>query len=344
MKVSWQQNTAAVLFLVACLDRVSGFGLSALPSVRSHARVVQQSTNVADIMVETAIPVLPELAPEMEQGLVPTVENRPAIPPPSTWIRRLNTKQDRFAAHKISSIGWLISSVVLLGTGLATGFHEAPAFLEPFHYLFLLSTLGLASSAIPIALRYREGDPNSQFGFISTALTSLNMAFLAYWLSPFPCDPILTTWPDIVTGSAVVLASLDMYFNTAMFKKATTSLSKSFSDNSREGKMLRKDRAKNFFMSLGLPVQGPMNIFYIQQVLTHVDHTREYLQHLIVSQGTWGEFMYFDSVLTSAFLGTLSLIGTLEQKKLLPPAVINSLNMGSIGIVAYFNFHASGWM
>ena len=303
-----------VLFTLFC-DTIA-LVPSKVPAQKS-AQILRQATSEASVVIAE---------PKRRQM---------AMPPLSTWKRRLNTKQDPFSIHKFAGFGWWLSSTVIFGAGAMTGFTKLPEALEPFTYLFLVSTMIQSMSSIPMALEHRSKEPVVRRGFISSAITASSLAFIGYWLSPFaqghPHPPAAAAW-------IAVLVLTDALYSLTSFGDMRDVAAELKENDNEESTSPNK---YSLLISLA-PVGLPMNIFLLYHMATHMDNVRDYFLSLIALNGSTPELVYYANMVTSISVCVSSLAATLCHRKLISKDVENLALMGAIVVTLVFNIRASG--
>ena len=140
-----------------------------------------------------------------EGGLPSAGEGREGAPPPppllsaedvgdlpSLWKRRLITREDPYSVHKISSILYSVSALVILGTGAYRHFFESqesfasvPPFLELPTYVFAVSNAVLCAVSTRMAFLHRRYDLTARNAFLGTGASSMFSGFYFLWTSPY---------------------------------------------------------------------------------------------------------------------------------------------------------------
>ena len=144
-----------------------------------------------------------------------------ALAPPDTltlWKRRLITHEDPFSIHKLSSLAYSLSSIIILGTGLVrffnpdrTVFAEIPASLELPAMVFVISNALMCFASVRMAFEHRKFDLTARNAFLGTAVSSLFSGFYFLWTSPFEAGNVFNN--QIVNQSFFgVLVVLNLVF------------------------------------------------------------------------------------------------------------------------------------
>lgn len=100
------------------------------------------------------------------------------------WKVRLNTREDVFRIHKISSIAYTISSAIILGTGTIqlvqspkTLFLEVPSSLVIPGYIFAISNAAMCFSSVQMALNHRRNNVPARNVLLGAAVSTLLSGF-----------------------------------------------------------------------------------------------------------------------------------------------------------------------
>lgn len=216
-----------------------------------------------------------------------------------TWMRRLNTKQDRFDIHKWAGFGWWVSSTAIFGTGTLSGFTQVPPVLENYTYLFMIATIAQSISSVPMAIKYRSNEPAVQRGFISSAITTTSLAVTGYWLSPFVTEKILVN-PSVMVTVIGALVLVDVIYNMTAFqdlKDLLVSMFKEIDLNNPAEKAFSTRQKISTFLST-LPFGMVMNLILLSQMLGH-DHARDYVASVVIEHGSSLDLVYYASMVTS---------------------------------------------
>lgn len=114
------------------------------------------------------------------------VEDSQRSSPPSleTWRRRLITKEDKFHIHKITGIGFMIASTVIMLGGIATKFSSIPSWLNSATLTLVWSGWLQLYTSLTMTRQFRSRR-DEKAAFLVTAIGSSLTNFLALWFSPF---------------------------------------------------------------------------------------------------------------------------------------------------------------
>ena len=81
---------------------------------------------------------------------------------PALWARRLITKEDPFSIHKLSSITYTISAIIILGTAIVRYFDSPesyailPEYLKLPTYIFTISNIIMCTVSVRMAFFHRR--------------------------------------------------------------------------------------------------------------------------------------------------------------------------------------------
>jgi len=109
----------------------------------------------------------------------------------SLWKRRLITKEDPFSIHKISSVAYSISAIIILGTAAARyldspeAFATFPQSLELPSYIFSASNVVMCTASVRMAYLHRRYDITARNAFLGVAVSSLFSGFYYLWTNPY---------------------------------------------------------------------------------------------------------------------------------------------------------------
>ena len=115
-------------------------------------------------------------------------------PTVSTWKKRLNTRQDSYSLHKISSIIFLISATFIIGNGAVCGFTEVQDYLLIPTYIFTISTAITCGASAIMAWKYRSNETAIKNGMINLAIVTTFLSTMALWSSHFCPTMFDTEW------------------------------------------------------------------------------------------------------------------------------------------------------
>ena len=134
------------------------------------------------------------------------------------WKRRLITHEDPFSLHKLSAIGYTVSSAILLGSAAIRYiqspeelFSVIPPEMESVMNIFTASNIIMCVASVRMAFTHRQGDLTARNAFLGTAVSSLFSGFYMVWISPFVEGDIFNSlW--ISRSFFAILVGLNSYF------------------------------------------------------------------------------------------------------------------------------------
>ena len=116
---------------------------------QNDTNTILPSTNNIEGMVDN----ISELA-------VPTPDEKRNLP--DLWARRLITKEDPFSIHKLSSISYTLSAIIILGTAIARyldspeAYAIMPEYLRLPTYVFTISNIIMCAVSVRMAFFHRR--------------------------------------------------------------------------------------------------------------------------------------------------------------------------------------------
>lgn len=253
------------------------------------------------------------------------------------WKKRLITHEDPFSLHKLASIGYTISSAVMLINaviGLSTSpevFSNIPKEMELFMNIFTVSNIVMCFASVRMAFIHRQGDLTARNAFLGTAVSSLFSGFYMVWISPFSEGDIFNSiW--ISRMFFAVLVGLNAFFIADTILKT---------DEIVEGRRDRKAAdytGRTIIDTLGyvFPVAWGMPLIAATGLVSCVIHDRSWFieQCLFIdSQLQYPGFqshVFYQQLSTSLAASYASLFVTLRDKKLISKTV----ELGGITIFA----------
>lgn len=227
------------------------------------------------------------------------------------WKKRLNTKEDKMKAHKISSAAMVLSSTVIMLTGALNGFHEVPQWLGPFDGTYLLSQLFMSMSSIEMANSHRRSEPAVRdfFNFMSWAV--IDCAFVVEAYSPFQHGAMLLPnkmMLDILLAGPIFIMS-GALLNCFLF--STKDIIQTRRDSKKDDSQIRPEEILNYLLApiLFLCLGG----LFAAMVLDP-SHDKTWL--LESTHGRVSE-VYYTQAFTSLGISYIALAVTLRDKKLI---------------------------
>ena len=193
--------------LLSCLlllrEPLSGWGFVAVkPSLASfsvprHGLYSSAETDVTSVVDEWGSQSTVELPSNVTDSVASEVSEADLLTPPdmlTLWSRRLITREDPFSIHKLGSLVYTASGVIILGTGALRFltspqvFAEIPSSLELPAQVFCVSNIILCLASVRMAFLHRRFDLTARNAFLGTAVSSLFSGFYFLWTSPFGPD------------------------------------------------------------------------------------------------------------------------------------------------------------
>ena len=134
----------------------------------------------------------------------------------SLWKRRLITQEDPFSIHKISSITYTLSAMIILGTGLIRyvqspeTWSTIPTSLTIPTYVFALSNVLMCAISVRMAFVHRRYDLTARNGFLGVASSSMFSGFYFLWTNPL--GPTIFNNQVVTQVCFALFVILDVYF------------------------------------------------------------------------------------------------------------------------------------
>lgn len=246
----------------------------------------------------------------------------------SSWQRRLNTKEDAFNVHKIAGIAFMLSSTVILGTGVANGYQSVPNFLEPVQYVFFLSTIFQSLSSVRLAINHRRTEPAMISAFISVATGCTAMSFVNYWLGPF-CPSFIAENATISNGVFAVLMGIALLSQLDGMNNADSILESRLNKNNPE----ENGGALEWFAYMAFLYFGAFQAAH--SFLNSFDpiHTREYVLQHVFGPGA-AVPVYYNTVVQTISMSYGAFCNTLRDKKLISKQTEQTA-LGAITLLAF---------
>lgn len=329
-------------------------------SFKAAPMQLRTSMNNMAVQAEAIAPPLPppSLDPFGLDGILDLPE-QPLFTPPvvdapkkkkgpglQAWTRRLRTKEDSLSLHKISNLGFVISSTALLGGMICSPndqgqfLSQVPAWLEPFDTMFLVSSTVQALVSIPMIKKFRNKDPEAAATQLAMGLTSIQMAAYASWQGPF-CPGILEDhWKPIF---ALLIGMIATYDYKSAFGNYDVIQSQMKSIGVSTQVQTWQEKINHWFCFNGQFVAGTVaNAAFLAAMLNAPD--REGLLQLMQTgynlpfcSGADLPLVYFTTVLAGTVISYQSLLATLANKKLMSPDTVTTfISVTSAGVGAGF--------
>jgi hypothetical protein len=232
--------------------------------------------------------------------------------------RRLDTAEDKFDVHKISTAVYVLSSTLMLLIGAMHGFSTVPRFLDIPTWLFFGSSLVQAITSIDMSLKYRANDPVVQKGFIGMASNIISLAWANLFVSPFAPDAFNNFY--VGTGILAVTLVPIMCISVHQMMSLRECIDHRQIRNKEKGGDLG---AAGDILSYGLGTTGGFVAGLVSlPVLLDPSHDRSWLlevnaKGLLPSGDLFVPYSYYSTVMTSAAVAYGALAVTLRDKKLI---------------------------
>jgi len=247
---------------------------------------------------------------------LPTLDTKPKKrgPTAETWLRRLNTHEDRLSLHKLSCLAYAVSTTAIVGAGLTSGFQEVPAYLQVADFVLLISTLVQQLSSIPMAIEHRRSNPIVRDQFIGGAFATLLAEMNVQLYSPFDHSGFME--------NHVLMTTLYHALNILIVVGSTTALAQSGDliaarrDKKINEMPTRWSIVKDFLayvspFLVNLPLCVVLSCF-----LFDPSHDRQWFLEMADQHSSVPKY-YYVSVLNSMFICYGFLMVTLRDKKLI---------------------------
>ena len=258
----------------------------------------------------------PAFAKDDALAQIPSPPHRPFWQPSSklqSLRRRLDTAEDKFDIHKISSGVYLASTIQILSTGATNGFESIPESLEASTNAFLVTSIIQGATSVDMALKYRQNDPIVRAGFINMAFNMISLGWAGLIGSPFLPQAISQE-----SANAVMLLSLVPVFGFTLSEMV--SLSKHVGHrkkrrNERGGDLgLAGDLMSYAFTTAAGFVAASAGII----ILSDPSHDGAWLEHTFGSgDGLVGIHAYYSGIVTSLAVAIGALSITLRDRKII---------------------------
>lgn len=294
----------ALSLLLLALPLASPFQVNS--NRNSFIKTQQSASTIGEQLTAPAV-LLPEPTSEPNFHPVPTqVAQGYSNPGISTWARRLNTKGDFMASHKISGMAFVVLSTIILGTGVVTG-GQVPDFLEPATYLFAITMLVQMVSSIEMSFQFRS-DPSERRTMIGNALLAGYSGVLSVWSSSFAPDfmdiPCVSKAINLGFGIPILLTIVDSIVH------ANESL------EVKKGNDVEKNYWVNFAVFM-LPMVIAIFTGSYSIYLFGFEHDRAWFLDLMDSGVLDRSVAFYNPVVNAVYASYMSLLWTLRDRKLI---------------------------
>ena len=101
-------------------------------------------------------------------------------------FRRLDTSEDKFDLHKVSSLVYLAATIHILLVGGVNDFTFIPPSVLMSTYCFFAASIVQGITSIEMALKYRKNDPIVRAGFVNMSCNMISLGWATVIGSPFP--------------------------------------------------------------------------------------------------------------------------------------------------------------
>ena len=241
----------------------------------------------------------------------------------SLWRRRLITREDPFSIHKLASIAYSISSIIILGTGALRYlqspeiFAEIPSSLELPTYIFFVSNFIMCAVSVRMAFLHRQYDLTARNAFLGTGASSLFSGFYFLWTSPF--GPEIFNQHAVTQGCFAILVLLNVVFIMDTLLKVPEIV------ESRRDRKNKDDKGRFLVDAAGyvLPVAWALPLVLFTGYIDAIVYDREwffnqcqYIDQMRGFPGIGAQLNYLQ-VATSLAASYGSLFVTLRDKKLI---------------------------
>jgi len=241
------------------------------------------------------------------------------------WRRRLITHEDPFSVHKISSLLYTASAIVILGTGafrfLADDEHalfaEIPTFLELPSLAFVASNMVMCVASVRMAFLHRKFDLTARNAFLGTAASSLFSGFYFLWTSPFAPDAFNDALINRSCFGILVLLNVIFIMDTLLNIPEVVESRRDRKADDYDGRFLVD--ALGYVLPIGWGFIPVISTGYIASVLHDRPWFMEQCSYIDQVTGTHGinANICYLQVLTSMAASYGSLFVTLRDKKLI---------------------------
>ncbi len=121
---------------------------------------------------------------QVSQSTTSSSNGSTSAPSLETWKRRLVTKEDKYHIHKITGIGFMFASTMIMAGGVWTKFTSIPRWLHGATLLLVWSGWLQLYTSITMTRQFRSRT-DEKAAFLVTAIGSSMTNLLALWFSPF---------------------------------------------------------------------------------------------------------------------------------------------------------------
>ena len=124
----------------------------------SELLVEEEEQNVTNTLLPSAN--IEGMVDNISELAVPTPDEKRNLP--ALWARRLITKEDPFSIHKLSSISYTLSAIIILGTAIGRylespeAYAITPEYLKLPTYVFTISNIIMCAVSVRMAFFHRR--------------------------------------------------------------------------------------------------------------------------------------------------------------------------------------------
>lgn len=335
-------------FLLRPATRISNV---AVPSRDSSMRMGAMPANGTGTVAVAFDSVALAPAPEpFEQPLDMASSYAPTQLQQQRWLRRLNTKEDFYFIHKISSLTSCASSLTIILAMLSTGLQEFPAWLGPVDATFVASNLALCLTTVHMVGAFRRQEDSIAKTHLSAGFHSLIMTLYATWESPYCTDLLDTKLGMETTFCTLILLAAYIDLKTFSSNDIVPTMWRKYG-LTKEGLWQAIVRAITFDVVLLVPTI--MNLVFMFFIL-YWDLDRHQWHSAMVQgfgvpclTGNSMEYIYFANVCITFGIGLQSFVGTLCHKRLLSTdnatafvGLVNVVLLSLLGMCVIAPWHA----
>lgn len=301
------------------LSGVASFSLKTTP-LSSSSRHASSRSNDGGIVPQVSVSTASTTA-----ASAAAVSNKVALrggPTFKTWLRRLNTREDKFSMHKLSGLGFVVSSTVILVTGATHKFGNVPAFLQPVDMVLAVSTVTQCVTSIDMAINHRRSQPEVRDQFISMAMVILMSTSATEVFTPFAPKILCNKESTDFLFLCLCTLSTVFYVEGVRSKDKLLELraAKSGKENNEAAVVPFIDTA-NYLIGVILPL-----IQVIMTFLVFIDpaHNRQWFLDYANERAGAACFYYMQVFANACFMYS-ALVVTLRDKKLIDQKLESNL-------------------
>ena len=227
--------------------------------------------------------------------------------------RRLDTAEDKFDCHKVSSIVYLAATFQILLTGGVNGFTSIPTSLQASTYCFLATSIVQGATSMDMALKYRKKDPIVRAGFVNMSCNMLSLGWAAVIGSPFLPEGI----SERMATEIMLVSLLPVFFFTSneIFTIQKRVQNRKRRRNEKGGDL---GATGDVFSYVFTTVAGCIAAFSGIVILSDPSHDYKWLEDTFgTGDGMVGIHSYYSGVVTSLSVAIGALSITLRDRKII---------------------------